>query len=210
MPRCPCSSGFFPVCSINISTEFLLQQGLSNPALRQLSSFARRGVLEFTERSPMLCAKAVLRKMELLREAGFRLALDHVGAGYNHLLGMINIHPQRVKADRTLCAGVAKDPFRAEAVHSIIQLARKMHAVVVAEGVEKQEDVEALGFMNVGMIQGFIFHVPEAAEAVLVRLAARRERSCEYATTGWKNGRPRGAAGRRPACPCERPGSLRG
>jgi EAL domain-containing protein (putative c-di-GMP-specific phosphodiesterase class I) len=97
---------------------------------------------------------------------------------------MIRIRPQMVKVDKTLVNGLAQDPFRAEAVRSIIQLARKMHAVVVAEGVERQEDVEALSFMNIDMVQGFLFHVPEPAAAVLGRLVVRTVVSHEFTAAG--------------------------
>jgi EAL domain-containing protein (putative c-di-GMP-specific phosphodiesterase class I) len=155
--------------SINVSPGSLLQKGFTHHLLRKLSPHANRVVLEITERNPMVCTSPVLHKIEMLRKFGFSIALDDVGAGYNNLLGLIRIRPQMVKVAKTLISGMAQDPFRAEAVRSIVQLARKMHAVVVAEGVERREDVEALSFLKIEMIQGFLFHVPEPADAVMGR-----------------------------------------
>lgn len=153
--------------TLNLSPDSLLDRSLAGYLIERLGDQAGRIFLELTERSPLLTTSPVRRELLRCQKAGFGIAMDDVGAGYNNLLGMVELRPTLVKIDRLIIQGMAGDACRAEAIRSILALAHSSAAGVVAEGVENAEDLEALRALGVDMVQGYLLHRPAPVAEVL-------------------------------------------
>jgi EAL domain-containing protein (putative c-di-GMP-specific phosphodiesterase class I) len=102
-----------------------------------------------------------------LRERGALIAVDDAGAGYGSLARITALQPHFVKVDRALVANVDSDPVKAAVVETLGDLAARMDAWVVAEGIERLEELDTLIRMRVPLGQGFAFGRPGPGMAEL-------------------------------------------
>lgn len=100
--------------------------------------------------------------IHIYRDAGFLIALDDVGAGFSNLDRIPVAKPDIIKIDISLVRNIHCDYHRQEVFKSLVGLAGQIGAMVVAEGVETED--EALQALKLGahMIQGFYFSRPKA------------------------------------------------
>jgi EAL domain-containing protein (putative c-di-GMP-specific phosphodiesterase class I)/CheY-like chemotaxis protein len=138
---------------------------LADPALflatEPLSSIANRVVLEITERSSLEKLDKVAERIAALRRMGFRIAIDDLGAGYAGLTTLAQLEPEIVKLDMSLVRDVHTNDMKRKIIRSITQLAREIGALVVAEGVENQAELDVVVELGCDFVQGFYFARPE-------------------------------------------------
>jgi EAL domain-containing protein (putative c-di-GMP-specific phosphodiesterase class I) len=99
--------------------------------------------------------------IEIYRDHGFLIALDDVGVGHSNLNRIPTLKPDIIKIDRCLVCGIHRDFYKQEVVKSLVNMGRRLHTLVVAEGAETLEEVQCLVDMDVDMIQGFYFAKPQ-------------------------------------------------
>jgi EAL domain-containing protein (putative c-di-GMP-specific phosphodiesterase class I)/CheY-like chemotaxis protein len=130
---------------------------LSSP----LAAWAARVVLEITERWPLDGVKGLARRIARLREIGFRIALDDLGAGYAGLNTFTQLEPDFVKLDRALVSGVDASARKRTVVRSMLRLCgEELGIQVVGEGVETVDERDALGLDGCVLLQGYLFARP--------------------------------------------------
>jgi len=98
-----------------------------------------------------------------LRELGVSIALDDFGIGYSSLTSLEQLPINRVKLDRMLVEGVDTNPRSAAIVRSIVALCHGLGLQVVAEGVERPEQLEFLGHCGPLGVQGYLLAYPVEA-----------------------------------------------
>ncbi|MGY1842168.1 sensor domain-containing phosphodiesterase [Modestobacter sp. SYSU DS0875] len=116
--------------------------------------------VEVTEHSPVDDYDALERGLHCLREAGIGLTVDDAGAGYASLRHVLRLHPDVVKLDIALVAGLHRDPAKQALVTAMVSFAAATGAVLVAEGVEEPAEVESLRRLGVCRGQGHLFGRP--------------------------------------------------
>jgi len=126
----------------------------------RLSSVADRVILEITERSSLDEVSDAKRRIGSLREMGFRIAVDDLGAGYAGLTSFALLEPEFVKLDMSLVREVQTSPTRQKVVRSMAALAHDMGMRVVAEGVETVAEARTLTELGCELLQGFLFAKP--------------------------------------------------
>ena len=89
------------------------------------------------------------------RDAGFRIALDDVGAGYSSLNRLHQLRPDFIKLDMDLVRGVDGDPYKALIARKTIEIATELGIVTIAEGVETQGELEWARANGAAFVQGF-------------------------------------------------------
>lgn len=89
------------------------------------------------------------------RDAGFRIALDDVGAGYSSLNRLHQLRPDFIKLDMDLVRGVDGDPYKALIARKTIEIATELGIVTIAEGVETQGELEWARSNGAAFVQGF-------------------------------------------------------
>ncbi len=128
-------------------------------------------VLEVTESMIMDSAREAVPVLDRLREVGVRLAMDDFGTGHSSLSFLHQVPMDILKIDRSFIArsGDARK-FRA-IIQTIVQLAHNLDMDVVAEGIEKPEQVALLQSLSCNHGQGYFFGRPldAAAAQALVR-----------------------------------------
>jgi EAL domain-containing protein (putative c-di-GMP-specific phosphodiesterase class I) len=128
-----------------------------------LSLIAHRVVLEITERSSLEKVKDVRTRIAALREIGFRIAVDDLGAGYAGLTSFALLEPEIVKLDMTLVRDVHQSATKQKLIRSMAALCKDMGMMVVGEGVETVEERDSLIELGCDLLQGYLFAKPGRA-----------------------------------------------
>jgi len=133
--------------------------------------------LEITE-TVFQTGPSTIESLRRLRALGVTIALDDFGIGYSSLTSLEQLPITRVKLDRLLIAGVDTNGRSAAIVRSIVALCHGLGLQVVAEGVEREAQLEFLARCGPIGVQGFLLGQPVAADAVIdeVQSAAARAR----------------------------------
>ena len=119
-------------------------------------------VFEVTERVAITEWKEFRAILAALRRIGFAIAIDDMGAGYSSLQAVAEIEPDYLKFDISLVRDIHLSPIKRNLLETLVVLAEKIQARVIAEGVESMEEFHALRDMGVTFAQGFYFAVPAA------------------------------------------------
>ncbi|MSP26032.1 MAG: EAL domain-containing response regulator [Myxococcales bacterium] len=128
-----------------------------------LAKIAKRVVLEITERSSVDSVQDLRRKVARLRETGYRIAIDDLGAGYAGLTSFALLEPDIVKIDLSLIRDVDTTPVKQRLIASITSLCREMGILVVCEGVETLAERDSLVDLGCELFQGFFHAKPGRA-----------------------------------------------
>ena len=128
--------------------------------LAPLSRIASRVILEVTERAAIEQVDAVERRVSQLRELGFRIAVDDLGAGYAGLSSFALLEPEIVKLDVSLLRDVDQSPVKQKLVSSMTALCKDMGFLVVAEGIETRAERDCVVTLGCDLLQGFLFARP--------------------------------------------------
>jgi EAL domain-containing protein (putative c-di-GMP-specific phosphodiesterase class I) len=117
-------------------------------------------VVEITEHTVVNSYAVLHHELTPLRERGLRIAVDDAGAGYASLRHVLELRPDFIKVDRWLIHGIARDHARRVAVSAFLSLALDLGASVVAEGVERPEDLEVAHQLGLHAAQGYLLGRP--------------------------------------------------
>lgn len=153
----PSSPAFF----VNLHVRDLLDDTLLSDE-SVLAPFAHHIVLEVTERASLEEVPDVRQRIGALRELGFRIAVDDLGAGYAGLNSFALLEPEFVKLDMTLVRDLHRSKTKATVVRSMVNLAKDMGTLVVGEGIECREERDALVDLGCDYLQGFLLAKPGA------------------------------------------------
>ncbi|MEW6472583.1 MAG: EAL domain-containing protein [Actinomycetota bacterium] len=129
--------------------------------------------LELTESVLLEDVDRHIRTLLDLRSLGVRLAIDDFGTGFSSLTYLKRFPVDAVKIDRSFVAGLHIDASDTAIVRSVVELAHALSLQVVAEGVERPEQLEALRAMGCDTAQGFLFSRPQPTTALSAWLADR-------------------------------------
>jgi EAL domain-containing protein (putative c-di-GMP-specific phosphodiesterase class I)/CheY-like chemotaxis protein len=144
---------------VNLHTQDLMDDALYDE-VAPLTEHAKRVVLEVTERASLERVTLVGARIARLRELGFRIAIDDLGAGYAGLTAFAQLHPDIVKLDISLVRDVHTEPMKLRLIESVTALCRDMGILVVAEGIEQPQERDALLSLGCDLLQGFFFARP--------------------------------------------------
>jgi diguanylate cyclase (GGDEF)-like protein/PAS domain S-box-containing protein len=149
--------------SINLSSLQLLQPNfvdMVSSILRNANVNPKWIEFEITESVIIEKEEQVLRTLNQLKNIGITLALDDFGTGYSSLNYLKKFPCEIVKIDKSLINDIHYDKDNHEIIASIIALCHKLKKTVVAEGVEKKEQLSILRRLRCDQIQGYLFSKP--------------------------------------------------
>jgi EAL domain-containing protein (putative c-di-GMP-specific phosphodiesterase class I) len=116
--------------------------------------------LEVTETALMRNAGRAFEILDALRCLGVGVSMDDFGTGYSSMAYLKRFPLTRLKIDRSLVADIGRDANDEAIVAAIVALGRSLGLDVVAEGVERSEQVDRLREMGCHQVQGFLFARP--------------------------------------------------
>lgn len=150
-----------PDCDIfvNLHPSDLFDEALF-AADAPLTPFASGVVLEITERASLDDRGDLRSRMLRLRELGYRVAIDDLGAGYAGLSYFALLSPEVVKLDMALVRDVHNEPIKRKLVGSLTALCKELGIIVVAEGVETAAERDTVLELGCDLLQGYLFARP--------------------------------------------------
>jgi EAL domain-containing protein (putative c-di-GMP-specific phosphodiesterase class I) len=119
-----------------------------------------RLVIEVTERVPPSEHDDLRTAVEPLLDRGVRLAVDDIGSSFTSLHQALTLSPDILKLDVTLIRDLADDPHQRAVAEAVVALAERLHAEVIAEGIETEEMCDALRMLRVPYGQGHLLGRP--------------------------------------------------
>jgi EAL domain-containing protein (putative c-di-GMP-specific phosphodiesterase class I) len=139
--------------SVNVSPSLLTSDAVQ-------SAFEQAGrldavVVELTEREPVSDYDSLAVALDRLRARGATVAVDDAGAGYASLQHITRLRPEFIKLDRELVADLDSDAAKLALVEAVGAFAARIDAWVVAEGIERHAELDAVRAIEVPLGQGF-------------------------------------------------------
>ncbi|MCA9286641.1 MAG: EAL domain-containing protein, partial [Phycisphaerales bacterium] len=125
----------------------------------------RRVVLEVTEQSAPASDSILDRHVLEMRERGYAVAIDDVGSGMNGLKRMMALRPNWLKLDIELIDDIENDPYKQSIIRFVVHFAKLCNMRIVAEGVERHEQLARLIELGVSHAQGFFIARPGSLQA---------------------------------------------
>jgi EAL domain-containing protein (putative c-di-GMP-specific phosphodiesterase class I)/AmiR/NasT family two-component response regulator len=149
--------------AINVSPQLLADEAAADryqDIVRQQGVEPGEVILEITESSVMADAARGLGVLARLRLKGFGLSIDDFGTGYSSLAQLSQIPFTELKIDQGFVSGAQSQPRKRAVIEASLDLARKLHLDVVAEGVETIEEWQMLADLGCAMAQGHLIAAP--------------------------------------------------
>ena len=143
--------------SINVSPGLVTKAG--KQLRRVLERRRGRIVLELTEHAQIENYEAFRWAVAKLTDV--EVAVDDAGAGYASLRHILELGPEWVKLDISVVRNIDTDPLRQALVAGLAHFAARSGERLIAEGVERQEEADALLGIGVEFAQGYLFGRPE-------------------------------------------------
>ncbi|HYD09598.1 MAG TPA: EAL domain-containing protein [Acidimicrobiales bacterium] len=141
---------------VNTSPVTLLDRRLE--ALKP--TLPERLVLELTEQDAVSDYELLRERLQSWSNDGVRLAIDDTGAGYSSLQHVLQLSPDFLKLDRSIISNLDRERSRRALVWSLVAFAREVGSTVIAEGVERAEELAVLRDAGVHLAQGWLLGRP--------------------------------------------------
>jgi len=166
--------------SVNVTSKEFAQPDLAGEIGRSLE---QTGIdpaclqVEIIETIAMGDAEKSGYVLAQLKSLGVRLSIDDFGTGYSSLSRLRRMPVDTLKIDRAFISNMDSDPENCAIVRAIIILAHNLGLKVVAEGTEREEQINLLKQYNCEMVQGYLFSRPADDLTMLRLLASNRSAS---------------------------------
>ncbi|MBL1142528.1 MAG: EAL and GGDEF domain-containing protein [Proteobacteria bacterium] len=156
---------------LNISPMSLIKMHTERHVVEILKEYGfkkEEAVIELSEKYPLENYQLLNESITYIRECGYEIAIDDLGAGYSSLRVWSEFMPEYVKIDRHFVDGIDNDPVKYEFVRSIQEISRSLGCKVIAEGIETREELKALCALGITHGQGYLLGRPESNPVTLV------------------------------------------
>ncbi len=170
----PVSADGLPSVSVNLAPRQLESETLVGDVQSALSRSgldAGRLILEITEGEIMRHPDTALARLRELKSLGVRVAIDDFGTGYSSLSHLQFFPVDELKIDRSFVARMEDGEREASFVRTMLSLAQSIGVEVMAEGIERASQEQALTELGCHTGQGYLFSRPVGAELVAAWLA---------------------------------------
>ncbi|GAB4521436.1 MAG: EAL domain-containing protein [Haliangiales bacterium] len=150
---------------VNLHALDLLDRSLTSKFM-PLAKIAHRVVLEVTERASLDFVTDIKFRVAELREMGFRIAIDDLGAGHSRMDRFSLLDTDFVKLDMALVRDIDAHAMKRELVSSVVKLCHDHGVLVIGEGVETAAEIEVLIDLGCDLLQGY--HIARPAPPFVI------------------------------------------
>ena len=154
--------------SVNVTPKLLLSDGFGDLLTHELNSSeldTTQLTLELTEEILLDDLDLAARRLAKLREEGVRIALDDFGAGFCNFDYLKRLPLDALKLDRSMVQGIATRQRDLAVFRAMVALAQALDLAVIAEGIEIEEQRQAVVGEGCAYWQGFLGAEPLAYDA---------------------------------------------
>lgn len=162
------ANGVDMLISVNVSAQEVSNNRLADDVqslLRRTGMNASNLLLEITE-SAVLNTDMALPLLRELREVGVSIGLDDFGTGFSSLAHLRTLPIDVVKVDRSFVGDLVTDEVTRAVTASLISLCDALGLFTILEGVETEDQSQAVEDMGGGMAQGFLYYRPMPASVL--------------------------------------------
>ncbi|WP_202602977.1 EAL domain-containing protein [Pseudomonas protegens] len=170
------ASGDALMFSYNIEASQLSDPQFALRVLQQIDEAqvpTRQVTLEITERQALVLSMQCIENISVLVHSGVRLSLDDFGTGHSSIMRLADIPFGQLKLDSGFVAN-ATGPKETRIIEAIVGMAGALNLELVAEGIETEKQRAHLQRLGVDAAQGFLFHKPMNAAALIRVLTLSR------------------------------------
>ena len=160
--------------AVNVSPQQLQQENFPGTVAEILETTglpARNLEVEVTETSLMQDPEAGIRTLNALRKMGVKIAIDDFGTGYSSLGYLKRLPIDSVKLDASFVKDATRHPDDAALVMAIITLAHNLRKKVIAEGIEREDQLAFLRLLRCDEGQGYFLGRPGRSDELALSLA---------------------------------------
>jgi EAL domain-containing protein (putative c-di-GMP-specific phosphodiesterase class I) len=160
--------------AVNLSPVQFRDRGL---ALQVVTALAKSGLspqrleLEVTERLLLEDSEGTLSTMQQLNNLGVGLSLDDFGTGYSSLNYLRKYPFHKIKIDQSFISDIGDERGVKAIIGAVASLGAGLDKIVVAEGIETEEQMKLVTANGCHEGQGYLFGRPMSGEAIRARLA---------------------------------------
>jgi EAL domain-containing protein (putative c-di-GMP-specific phosphodiesterase class I)/GGDEF domain-containing protein len=144
---------------LNVSPESLLRphapHGETLNYIHDVNINPDRVIIELTENEPTYDYDLLREAVMHYREMGFQIAIDDLGEGFSSLRLWSELRPEYVKIDMHFVQGINHDPVKLQFVRSIQEIAEQSGSIVIAEGIETQNELLLIRDLGIACGQGY-------------------------------------------------------
>jgi predicted signal transduction protein with EAL and GGDEF domain len=154
--------------AINISSRQFRQEDLAGRIAAIIAAAGANPAyitLELTESMVMQDVNSTLSTLRSLKKLGLSISLDDFGTGYSSLSYLRRFPIDELKIDKSFVNDIHTDPDDAAIASAVIAMGLSLGLNVVAEGVERQEQIQLLRDMRCSQVQGYYFARPMDAQS---------------------------------------------
>ncbi|WP_373975292.1 EAL domain-containing protein [Chitinibacter sp. SCUT-21] len=159
--------GLSPLCiAVNVSALQFKQENLIaiiQQVMHESQIETQFLELELTESVAMDDPEYIITKMHELSRIGVKLAIDDFGTGYSSLSYLKTLPIDKLKIDQSFVRDLLSDPDDAAIIQTIIEMAKVLGYITIAEGVENEEQKQLLQKLGCTQIQGYLLGKPMSA-----------------------------------------------
>ncbi len=159
---------------LNLEAEMF---GQSEFRIHEVTSFfaEHRGhfVLEITERAAIDDYAVFRVRLDEFRDQGIEVAIDDAGSGYASLEAIAALSPDYLKITKGLVSALGDEPIKQDLVRMLVELAAKINAKTIAEGIETLEEFETCRDIGIDLVQGYYMSYPREELRVAEQEVAR-------------------------------------
>ena len=155
--------------AVNLSARQFKDENLTQivvSALNDTGLDPRLLELELTEGTLMDDARATMATLDQLRTIGVLLSIDDFGTGYSSMNYLKRFDVRTLKIDKSFICGLPQDSENAAITRAIIAMAHGLKMIVVAEGVETDEQLIMLEEYGCDLVQGFFLGHPSTDDTI--------------------------------------------
>lgn len=169
--------------SVNLSANDLASTTAVEAIVAQVQKAGTpcRVDFEITETAVMRDFEQASQGLVALLALGSRIALDDFGTGHSSLTHVQKLPLDRIKVDRSFVQEVTVDPTSRAIIKTTIDLCRNLGTSCVFEGIETEQQLDALIGLGGTVMQGYLFGMPMSEAAMLEQVAGERK--------GWQDHR---------------------
>jgi predicted signal transduction protein with EAL and GGDEF domain len=152
-----------PSISVNITSHQLHQLRFAAQIKKLISRYGLDPSwlsLELTESTLVDDINSAVKIMQALRDVGIGIAIDDFGTGFSSLSYLQRLPIDTLKIDRSFVRRIPENRDDMKLIRSIISIGKELDLIVVAEGVETEQQLQFLQAVQCDQIQGYIYSKP--------------------------------------------------